>query len=57
MISRMEEEVPLREVIGEDFVRRNCTQDEVEQIIRTPEFIERARQRLGESFSSEEFRL
>jgi hypothetical protein len=56
MISRLEE-VPLRKVIGEDYVRRNCSQAEVEQIISTPEFIERARQRLGESFSSEEFRL
>ncbi len=57
MISRLEEEVPLREVIREDYVRRNCSQAEVEQIVSTPEFIERARERLGESFRSEEFRL
>jgi len=57
MISRMEDEVPLQEVIREDYVRRNCSQSEVEQIISTPEFIETARERLGESFRSEEFRL
>ena len=57
MISRMEEGVPLREVIREGYVRRNCSQAEVEQIISTPEFIESARERLGESFRSEEFRL
>jgi hypothetical protein len=57
MISRMEDDVPLQEVIREDYVRRNCSQAEVEQIISTPEFIERARGRLGESFRSEEFRL
>ena len=57
IIVRMENEVPLREVLQEDYVRRNCSQAEVEQIVSTPEFIETARQRLGESFGSEEFRL
>ncbi len=57
MIARMEEEVPLQEVIREDYVRRNCSQAEVEQIVSSPEFIESARARLGESFLSEEFKL
>jgi hypothetical protein len=57
MIARMEEEVPLQEVIREDYVRRNCSQAEVERIVSSPEFIESARERLGESFGSEEFRL
>ena len=57
MIARMEDEVSLQEVIGEDYVRRNCSRAEVERIVSTPEFIERARERLGESFESEEFRL
>jgi len=30
MIARMENDVPLREVIREDYVRRNCFQAEVE---------------------------
>ena len=57
MLARMEDDVPLQEVIREDYVRRNCSQAEVEQIVSTPEFIERARERLGESFRSDEFRL
>ena len=57
MIARMEDEVPLQEVIREDYVRRNCSQAEVERIVSSPEFIESARERLGESFGSEEFRL
>jgi hypothetical protein len=44
-------------VIREDYVRRNCSQAEVERIVSTPEFIEAAREHLGESFRSEEFRL
>jgi hypothetical protein len=57
IIGRMEKDVPLQQVIREDYVRRNCSQAEVEQIISTPEFIETARERLGESFTSEEFKL
>ena len=56
MIARMEE-VPLQEVLRDDYVRRNCSQAEVERIVSSPEFIESARERLGESFGSEEFRL
>jgi hypothetical protein len=57
IIGRMEKDVPLQQVLREDYVRRNCSQAEVEQIISTPEFIETARERLGESFRSEEFEL
>ena len=57
MLARMEDDVPLQEVIREDYVRRNCSQAEVEQIVSSPEFIETARVRLGESFGSEEFKL
>ena len=57
IIGRMEKDVPFRQVLREDYVRRNCSQAEVEQIISTPEFIETARERLGETFRSEEFKL
>jgi len=57
ILARMENDVPLQEVLREDYVRRNCSQAEVERIVSDPEFIETARQRLGESFRSEEFRL
>ena len=55
IIGRMENDVPFRQVLREDYVRRNCPQAEVEQIVSSPEFIETARERLGESFRSEEF--
>ena len=57
IIGRMEKDVPLQQVLREDYARRNCSQAEVEQIISTPEFIETARERLGESFRSEGFKL
>jgi hypothetical protein len=38
-------------------VRRNCSRTEIDQIISNPEFVEAARERLGESFrESEEFK-
>jgi hypothetical protein len=57
ILGRMENDVPFRQVLREDYVRRNCSQAEVEKIVSSPEFIESARERLGESFRSEEFRL
>jgi hypothetical protein len=57
ILVRMENDVPLQQVIREDYVRRNCSQAEIERIVSTPEFIESARERLGESFRSEEFKL
>ena len=57
IIGRLEENVPLQEVLQEEFVRRNCSRAEVERIIRSPEFVGAARERLGESFRSEEFKL
>ena len=57
IIARMEKEVPFRQVLTEDYVRRNASQSEIERIVSSPEFIETARERLGETFRSEEFRL
>jgi hypothetical protein len=57
ILVRMEKDVPFRQVLREDYVRRNCSQAEVERLVSAPEFIESARQRLGESFRSEEFKL
>jgi hypothetical protein len=57
IIGRLDENVPLQQVLQEEFVRRNCSRAEVEQIIRSPEFVGAARERLGESFRSEEFKL
>ena len=57
ILGRMENGVPFRQVLREDYVRRNCSQAEIEKIVSSPEFIESARERLGESFRSEEFKL
>jgi hypothetical protein len=57
ILARMEKDVPFRQVLREDYVRRNSSQAEIERIVSTPEFIETARERLGETFRSEEFRL
>ncbi len=57
IIGRMDENVPLQQILQEEYVRRNCSRAEIEQIISNPEFIEAARERLGESFRSDEFKL
>jgi hypothetical protein len=48
--------VPLREVLEEEYVRRNSSQAEIDEIVRSPELIEAAREQLGESFRSGEFK-
>jgi hypothetical protein len=57
IIGRMGEDAPLQEVLEEEYVRRNCSQADLEQIISSPQFIEAARKRFGESFRSEDLRL
>jgi hypothetical protein len=52
----MNEGAPLQEVLQEEYVRRNCSRSELEQIIRSPELIGAAREQLGESFRSDEFK-
>ena len=39
MIGRLDKDVPLQEVLREDYVRRNCSQQELERIISHPEFV------------------
>jgi predicted RNA binding protein with dsRBD fold (UPF0201 family) len=57
ILGRMNEGAPLQEVLQEEYVRRNCSRSELEQIIRSPELIGAAREQLGESFRSDEFKL
>lgn len=57
IIDRMDDNVPLQQVLQEDYVRRTCSRAEVERIVGSPEFVEAARERLGEDFRSEEFKL
>jgi hypothetical protein len=56
IIARTNEGVPLREVLEEEYVRRNSSQAEIDEIVSSPELIEAAREQLGESFRSGEFK-
>jgi hypothetical protein len=56
VIGRTNEGVPLREVLEEEYVRRNSSQSEIDEIVMSPELIEAARDQLGESFRSGEFK-
>ena len=57
IVGRMKEGAPLQEVLQEEYVRRNTSRSELEQIVRSPELIGAAREQLGESFRSDEFKL
>jgi hypothetical protein len=56
IIGRMNEGAPLQEVLEEEYVRRNCSRSEIELIVSSPELIGAAREQLGESFRSDEFK-
>jgi hypothetical protein len=56
IIARINEGAPLPEVLKEEYVRRNSSQSDLEQIISHPELIGAAREQLGESFRSDEFK-
>ena len=58
LIDRMDRgDVPLEQALREDYVRRNLSREEVRQIVSHPEFVQAARERLGESFRSEELKI
>jgi hypothetical protein len=54
VIHRTNEGVPLHNVVGEDYVRRNCSQAEIEKIIKDPELVHACREHLWQSFRSGE---
>ena len=56
IVGRMNEGAPLPEVLEEEYVRRNCSRSEIEQIVSSPELIRAAREQLGESFRSDDFK-
>ncbi len=57
IIHRINEDAPLQEVLQEEYVRRNCSRAELDQIVRSPELVAAARARLGESFRSDELKF
>jgi hypothetical protein len=54
VIHRTNEGAPLHDVVGEDYVRRNCCQAEIEKIIQDPELIHACREHLWQTFGSGE---
>ena len=54
IIHRLEADTSLREVLKEEYVRRNCTQPEIEEILTNPELVRAARERMEGAFESGE---
>ncbi len=54
IIHRMNEETPLHDVIREDYVRRNCSQDKIHELINDPEVVHACREHLWQTFRSGE---
>jgi hypothetical protein len=51
---RIDADVALRDVLQEPYVRRNCSQDEIEEILRKPELVHQCRGHLKHVFGSGE---
>ena len=54
IIHRVNESAPLHDIVQEDYVRRNCSQAEIDEIVNTPELVHACRERLEEAFRSGE---
>src|SRR5919112_1542964 len=54
IIHRMSKGISLHDVMQEDYVRRNCSQDEVHEIIKDPELVHACREHLWQTFRSGE---
>jgi hypothetical protein len=54
IIHRIDEDGDLHEVLEEPYVRRNCSQDEIDEIRTNPELVHACRQHLEQTFRSGE---
>jgi hypothetical protein len=52
IIHRVGDGAHLRDVLGEEYVRRNASSEEVEDILGNPRLVEAARESMQEDFSS-----
>src|SRR5215210_5037591 len=52
VIHRIGDGAHLRDVLGEEYVRRNASPVEIEQMLENPKLIETAHERMREDFSS-----
>ena len=54
IIHRIDEDADLHEVLEEPYVRRNCSQAEIEEIQSSPELVHAAREHMEQAFRSGE---
>ncbi len=54
IIHRLGEGASLQEIVGEEYVRRNASPVEVDEICSRPELVQAARERMEQDFGSEE---
>jgi hypothetical protein len=57
VIHRLKGGAKLEDVIEEEYVHRNLSQSEIDEIISDPELVHAAREQLGQAFESDELRL
>jgi hypothetical protein len=54
ILHRMDADADLRDVLQEPYVRRNCSQGEIDEIIMNPELVHHCRAHLEHVFASGE---
>ena len=54
IIHRVDEDADLHDVLQEPYVRRNCSQVEIEEIIMNPQLVHRCREHLEHVFATGE---
>ena len=52
IIHRIGEGAHLRDVLGEEYVRRNASSEEIDQILDNPRLVQTAHEKMREDFSS-----
>jgi hypothetical protein len=55
ILHRLGEGASLQEIVGEEYVRRNASPVEVEEICSKPELVQTAREHMEQDFSSGKF--
>lgn len=54
IVHRLNEDANLQDVVQEEYVRRNASQSQIDDIVSNPKILEAARERLQEAFRSGE---
>lgn len=55
VVHRLNEGASLQDVADEEYVRRNASQNQIDEILSNPKTVEAARERMQEEFSSGDF--